>query len=107
MGYDDLLPYYRRSEHTEGLDMHYRGVDGTVPGMPGAELAADIAPLQNVVQEPVHVLWLPPRLENSATTISATVVTNHSSGGTACCKYTRRVYSGLDGERRTARREMA
>jgi choline dehydrogenase len=27
-GYDDLLPYFRRSEHTEGLDMHYRGVGG-------------------------------------------------------------------------------
>jgi choline dehydrogenase len=27
-GYDDLLPYYRRSEQTEGLDEFYRGVDG-------------------------------------------------------------------------------
>jgi choline dehydrogenase len=27
-GYDDLLPYFRRSEHTDGLDAHYRGVLG-------------------------------------------------------------------------------
>jgi choline dehydrogenase len=27
-GYDDLLPYFRRSEHTEGLDTRYRGVGG-------------------------------------------------------------------------------
>jgi choline dehydrogenase len=27
-GYDDLLPYYRRSEHTEGLDPRYRGTGG-------------------------------------------------------------------------------
>jgi choline dehydrogenase len=27
-GYDDLLPYFRRSEHTEGLDPHYRGLEG-------------------------------------------------------------------------------
>ncbi|MDX3853117.1 GMC family oxidoreductase [Streptomyces sp. AK02-01A] len=27
-GFDDLLPYYRRSEHTENLDTAYRGVEG-------------------------------------------------------------------------------
>jgi choline dehydrogenase len=27
-GYDDLLPYFRRSEHTEGRDTCYRGVGG-------------------------------------------------------------------------------
>jgi choline dehydrogenase len=27
-GFDDLLPYYRRSEHTEGLDPAYRGSGG-------------------------------------------------------------------------------
>jgi choline dehydrogenase len=27
-GYDDLLPYYRRSEGTDGLDARYRGVAG-------------------------------------------------------------------------------
>jgi choline dehydrogenase len=27
-GYEDLLPYYRRSEHTEGLDPSYRGTGG-------------------------------------------------------------------------------
>jgi choline dehydrogenase len=27
-GYENLLPYYRRSEHTEGLDPHYRGTGG-------------------------------------------------------------------------------
>ena len=27
-GYDDLLPYFRRSEHTKGLDTRYRGVGG-------------------------------------------------------------------------------
>jgi choline dehydrogenase len=33
-GYDDLLPYYRRSEHTEGLDPHYRGVGGLMRPWP-------------------------------------------------------------------------
>ena len=31
-------------------------------GMPGAELGADVAPVQNVAQDPVHVPWLPPWL---------------------------------------------
>lgn len=53
--------------------------------MPVAELAADVPAVQNVAQDPVHVPWLPPRLEASATVISATVVTSHSSS-TACGK---------------------
>ena len=31
-------------------------------GIPGAALAADVAPVQNVAQGPVHTPWLPPRL---------------------------------------------
>src|SRR5271166_1790073 len=54
--------------------------------MPWAELAADTAPVQNVAQDLVHVPWLLPVLETSATAISATVVTNHSSSGTVCRK---------------------
>jgi hypothetical protein len=42
-----------------------------VPATPVAELAADVPPVQNVAQDPVHVPWLPPRLEDSATAISA------------------------------------
>jgi choline dehydrogenase len=37
-GYDDLLPYYRRSEHTEGLDPHYRGTAGPMRPKPVATL---------------------------------------------------------------------
>ncbi|MEU3183152.1 GMC family oxidoreductase N-terminal domain-containing protein [Streptomyces sp. NPDC006923] len=34
-GYQDLLPYYRRSEHTEGLDPVYRGEEGPMrPSVP-------------------------------------------------------------------------
>jgi choline dehydrogenase len=33
-GYDDLLPYYRRSEHTEGRDTAYRGVGGPMTPQP-------------------------------------------------------------------------
>ncbi|GIF77444.1 GMC family oxidoreductase [Asanoa siamensis] len=33
-GYDDLLPYYRRSERAEGRDDDYRGTDGPVPTRP-------------------------------------------------------------------------
>jgi choline dehydrogenase len=36
-GYDDLLPYFRRSEHTEDRDRHYRGVGG--PMRPGPAVA--------------------------------------------------------------------
>jgi choline dehydrogenase len=35
-GYDDLLPYYRRSEQTEGLKPRYRGVDGPMRPRPAA-----------------------------------------------------------------------
>ena len=31
-------------------------------GMPEADFAADIVPVQTVAQDPVHVPWLPPRL---------------------------------------------
>ena len=33
-GHDDLLPFYRRSEHTEGLDPRYRGVGGPMKPAP-------------------------------------------------------------------------
>ena len=33
-GFDDLLPYYRRSENTEGLDEHFRGVGGPMKPRP-------------------------------------------------------------------------
>ncbi|GAA1264894.1 hypothetical protein GCM10009609_30120 [Pseudonocardia aurantiaca] len=36
-GYDDLLPYYRRSEQTEGLDECYRGVDGPMKPRPTSQ----------------------------------------------------------------------
>jgi choline dehydrogenase len=44
-GYDDLLPYFRRSERTHGLDPRYRGVDGPMrpervaPDIPAARAA--------------------------------------------------------------------
>ena len=76
--------------------------------VPGPELAADVAPVQNVAQDPVHVPWLPPWLQASAIAMTATVVTSHNSS-TACCKprrwYARRVCRGSGRERRTARRE--
>ena len=43
--YDDLLPYFRRSERTHGLDPRYRGVDGPMrpervaPDIPAARAA--------------------------------------------------------------------
>src|SRR5689334_12955178 len=43
--YDDLLPYFRRSERTRGLDPRYRGVDGPMrpervaPQIPAARAA--------------------------------------------------------------------
>src|SRR5262249_22671485 len=43
--YDDLLPYFRRSERTRGLDPRYRGVDGPMrpervaPDIPSARAA--------------------------------------------------------------------
>jgi choline dehydrogenase len=43
--YDDLLPYFRRSERTHGLDSRYRGVDGPMrpervaPDVPAARAA--------------------------------------------------------------------
>src|ERR1700749_4761608 len=43
--YDDLLPYFRRSERTHGLDPRYRGVDGPMrpervaPEIPAARAA--------------------------------------------------------------------
>ena len=45
--YDDLLPYFRRSEGTRGLDPRYRGVDGpmrperVVPDIPAARAALE------------------------------------------------------------------
>jgi choline dehydrogenase len=44
-GYDDLLPYFRRSERTEGLDPRYRGLEGPMrparvaPEIPAARAA--------------------------------------------------------------------
>ena len=57
--------------------------------MPGRRWRTDTAPVQDGAQELVQVPWLLPRLETSATAISATVVTNHSSGGTVCCNLRR------------------
>src|SRR4051794_24377613 len=43
--YDDLLPYFRHSERTHGLDPHYRGIDGPMrpervaPDIPAARAA--------------------------------------------------------------------
>jgi choline dehydrogenase len=45
--YNDLLPYFRRSERTRGLDTRYRGVDGPMqPTRPGALPSAAQAALE-------------------------------------------------------------
>jgi choline dehydrogenase len=50
-GYDDLLPYYRRSEHTEGLDSHYRGVGGPMEPKPAATIHPTARAFIEAVQE--------------------------------------------------------
>src|SRR5258708_399453 len=50
-GYDDLLPYYRRSEHTEGLDTHYRGVGGPMRPQPAATIHPAALAFIEAVQE--------------------------------------------------------
>jgi choline dehydrogenase len=50
-GYDDLLPYYRRSEHTEGLDPHYRGVGGPMKPQPAATIHPTARAFVEAVQE--------------------------------------------------------
>ncbi len=50
-GYDDLLPYYRRSEHTAGLDTHYRGVDGPMRPQPAATIHPAALAFIEAVQE--------------------------------------------------------
>ena len=54
-GYDDLLPYYRRSEHTEGRDGHYRGTGG--PMRP--QLPARMHPASPAFIEAVQELGYP------------------------------------------------
>lgn len=49
-GYDDLLPYFRRSETTEGRDPHYRGTDG--PMKPTAFSTACVNPLRTATCGP-------------------------------------------------------
>ena len=45
--YDDLLPYFRRSERTRGLDPRYRGVDGPMrPERVAPDIPAARAPLR-------------------------------------------------------------
>jgi choline dehydrogenase len=50
-GYDDLLPYYRRSEHTEGRDPHYRGTGGPMRPQPPAITHPASAAFIEAVQE--------------------------------------------------------
>jgi choline dehydrogenase len=50
-GYDDLLPYYRRSEHTEGLDPRYRGTGGPMRPKPPAVTYPPSAAFVEAVQE--------------------------------------------------------
>jgi choline dehydrogenase len=54
-GYDDLLPYFRRSEHTEGLDPHYRGLEG--PMRP--ERVAPVKPASRSALEAFRELGYP------------------------------------------------
>jgi choline dehydrogenase len=54
-GYDDLLPYFRRSEHTEGLDTRYRGAGGPMKPKP----AATIHPAAQVFTEAVQECGYP------------------------------------------------
>jgi choline dehydrogenase len=50
-GYDDLLPYYRRSEHTEGLDPHYRGTGGPMRPEPAVTMHPTALAFIAAVQE--------------------------------------------------------
>jgi choline dehydrogenase len=50
-GYDDLLPYYRRSEHTEGRDPHYRGTTGPMRPKPPASTHPASAAFIEAIQE--------------------------------------------------------
>src|SRR5260370_23525621 len=50
-GYDDLPPYYRRSEHTEGLDTRYRGVGGPMRPQPAATIHPAALAFIEAVQE--------------------------------------------------------
>jgi choline dehydrogenase len=50
-GYDDLLPYYQRSEHTEGLDLHYRGTGGPMRPKPAATIHPTALAFIEAVQE--------------------------------------------------------
>jgi choline dehydrogenase len=50
-GYDDLLPYYRRSEHTEGLDPHYRGVGGPMRPKPPVTMHPTASAFFDAVRE--------------------------------------------------------
>jgi len=50
-GYDDLPPYYRRSEHTEGLDPRYRGTGGPMRPKPAATIHPTAAAFVEAVRE--------------------------------------------------------
>jgi choline dehydrogenase len=50
-GYDDLLPYYRRSEHTEGLDPRFRGSGGPMRPKPPATIHPTAQAFYEAVQE--------------------------------------------------------
>ena len=54
-GYDDLLPYFQRSEHAEGRDPRYRGVSGPMRvGLP-----PEVAPFEAAAHEAVRQLGHP------------------------------------------------
>jgi choline dehydrogenase len=49
--YTDLLPYYRRSEQTQGLDPHYRGTGGPMRPKPAATVHSAAVAFIEAVQE--------------------------------------------------------
>jgi choline dehydrogenase len=56
-GYEDLLPYFRRSEHAQGADERYRGSDG--PMRVGLPPETDIAPFEKAAYQAVQELGFP------------------------------------------------
>ena len=53
-GYDDLLPYFRRSERAPGRDSRYRGTDGPMEVAPGAA----VHPFMEIARDAVAELGL-------------------------------------------------
>ncbi len=75
---------------------------GPGQGEAGRELGAWVELVQDVIQDSVHVSWLPPWLRKSATGISTTVIRSHSNS-TVRCK-PRRWHTGRAGGHIVCRR---